>query len=143
MLQPRDAFFGQAFGIGLRLVPFFDLFFGRVVALALWLVALDVVILMHGRGLCLRAFGIVQRTVELGGHENVFGLRVLGLFLFDHFRRDWQAAIGRLWAGRGRVRLKIFIFVQNGFQGVFFCIQIKRNVLWRAIKLVHMVNSFL
>ena len=116
-----------------------------MVALALWLVALDVVILVRGRigsgRCCLRGSGL-QCAVELGGHENVFGLSVLGLFFFDHFRRDGPAAIGRLWAGRGRVRLKIFIFVQNGFQGVFFCIQIKRNVLWRAIKLVHMVNSF-
>ena len=60
----------------------------------------------------------------------------------DHFRRDGPAAIGRLRTGCRGIRLKILIFVQNGFQGVFFCIQIKRNVLWRAIKLVHMVNSF-
>ncbi len=146
MLQPRNAFLGQTLGIGLRLVPLFDLFLGGVVALALRLIALDVVVLMR-RGVRRGRFGLLvnifQRAVELGRHENVFGLGVLGLFLFDHFRRDGPATVGRLRTGRGCVRLKILIFVQNGFQGEFFGVQVERNILWRAIKLVHMVNSFL
>ena len=145
MLQPRNAFLGQTLGIGLRLVPLFDFFLGRVVALALWLVALDVVILVRGRigsgRCCLRGSGL-QCAVELGGHEYVFGRGILGLFFLDHFRRDGPAAIGRLRTGCRGIRLKILIFVQNGFQGEFFGVQIERNVLWRAIKLVHMVNSF-
>ncbi len=95
MLQPRDAFLGQTLGIGLRLVPLFDLFLGRVVALALRLIALDVVVLVRRRvrrGRVGLRVNILQRAVELGGHENVFGLGVLGLFLFDHFRRDGPAA---------------------------------------------------
>ena len=145
-LQSRDAFFGQTLGVGLRLVPLFDLFFGRVVALALRLIALDVVILMRRfirRGRAGLRGRVLQCAVELGGHENVLSLGVLGCIFLDHLRLDGAAGIGRLRAGRGCVRLKIFIFVQNGFQGEFFCVQVKRNVLWRAIKLVHMVNSFL
>ena len=146
MLQPRNAFLGQTLGIGLRLVPLFDFFLGRVVALALRLIALDVVVLVRRRVRCGR-FGLLvdifQRTVKLGGHEYVFGRGILGLFFLDHFRRDGPAAIGRLRTGCRGIRLKILIFVQNGFQGEFFGVQIERNVLWRAIKLVHMVNSFL
>ena len=145
MLQPRNAFLGQTLGIGLRLVPLFDFFHGRVVALALRLIALDVVVFVRRgvRRVCagLRS-DILQRTVELGGHEYVFGRGILGLFFLDHFRRDGPAAIGRLRTGCRGIRLKILIFVQNGFQGEFFGVQIERNVLWRAIKLVHMVNSF-
>ena len=114
-----------------------------MVALALRLIALDVVILMHVCGLCLRDFGIVQRTVELGGHEDVLGLSVGRFRFLDHLRCDGAAAVSRARTRRRLFRLKIFIFVQNGFQGEFLRIQIKRNVLWRAIKFVHMVNSFL
>ena len=117
-----------------------------MVALALRLIALDVVILMRWfvrRGRAGLRSHVLQCAVELGGYKNIFGLGVLGRFFLDHFRLDGAAGIGRLRTGRGCVRLKIFIFVQNGFQGEFFCVQVKRNVLWRAIKLVHMVNSFL
>ena len=117
-----------------------------MVSLALRLIAFDVVILMRRfirRGRAGLRGRVLQCAVELGGHENVLSLGVLGCIFLDHLRLDGAAGIGRLRAGRGCVRLKIFIFVQNGFQGEFFCVQVKRNVLWRAIKLVHMVNSFL
>ena len=114
-----------------------------MVALALRLIALDIVILMHGRGLRLRSFGVVKGAVELGGHEDVLGLGIGRFRFLDHFRCDGAAAVSRARTRRRLFRLKIFIFVQNGFQGEFLRIQIKRNVLWRAIKFVHMVNSFL